>query len=128
MSKAKVVFFKCLQDSQELGSNDEHMVSRVFFTLEIDGQSFVNLYANLKQTVGDDYETGSIEVSQPQGYSGPLNYEAFSNAAVKYYRSLVGSQGRVIRVEGSRNARMRNNTFMRMMEVEFDIGKSDTSW
>jgi hypothetical protein len=33
--KAKVTFRKLIQDSQEYGSNDEHLVSRVFFDLEI---------------------------------------------------------------------------------------------
>ena len=34
MKKARVTFRKCIQDSQEYGSNNEYMVSRVFFDLE----------------------------------------------------------------------------------------------
>jgi hypothetical protein len=29
MAKVKITFQKCIQDSQEYGSNDEHMVSRI---------------------------------------------------------------------------------------------------
>ena len=32
---ARVTFYKCIQDSQDYGSDDEHMVSRIFFFLEI---------------------------------------------------------------------------------------------
>ena len=34
MAKVKITFHKCIQDSQEYGSNDEHMVSRIFFSIE----------------------------------------------------------------------------------------------
>jgi len=40
MSKAKIIFYKCVQDSQDYGSDDEHMVSRVFFNLEIGEERF----------------------------------------------------------------------------------------
>jgi len=40
MSKAKVIFHQCIQDSQEYGSDDEHMVSRIFFILEIGEERF----------------------------------------------------------------------------------------
>ena len=58
MKKCKVIFRKCIQDSQDYGSDDEHMTSRVFFDLEIDGKIFKDLCADLKQTVGSDIETG----------------------------------------------------------------------
>jgi len=40
VSKAKVIFHQCIQDSQEYGSDDEHMVSRIFFILEIGEERF----------------------------------------------------------------------------------------
>lgn len=121
MSKARVTFHTLIQDSQEYGSDDEFMVSRVFFTLEIDGKKFENLFADLKQTVGSDFETGSIEVSPPRGYEGRFNHAAFSEGATKYFRSLVGSKGTGVRTEGSRNIRMQNNIFKKEMAIEFEI-------
>ena len=121
MKKCKVIFRKCIQDSQDYGSDDEHMVSRVFFDLEIDGEIFKDLFADLKQTVGSDIETGIIEVGPPKGYGGSFNYIAFRDAAEKYYRSLVGSQGRGVRIKGSSNIRMRNNTFIQEMRFEFEL-------
>ena len=124
---ARVTFFKCIQDSQDYGSNDEHMVSRVFFVLEIGGKKF-DLYADIKQTVGGDYETGPIEVAQPENYRGPFNYRAFRDAAEKYYRSLVGSSGRGIRIQGGTNIRMRNNTFIQSMIAEFEVKEGSAGW
>lgn len=122
MSKAKITFHQCIQDSQEYGSDDEEMVSRVFFTLEIGEDKFEELYADLKQTVGADYDTGPIEVGPPQGYDGPFNHQAFRDFAEKYYRSLVGSQARGIRIgKGASNIRMYGNIFNVEMVCEFEI-------
>ncbi len=119
--KMKGLFYKCVQDSQEYGSNDEHMVSRVFFSLEIDGKKYDGLYSDIKQTVGSSFETGVVEVSPPLGYDGPLNYMAFRDAAEKYFRQLVGSTASGIHISGGSNIRMRNNTFVFSMPFEFDV-------
>ena len=129
MKKAKVVFQKCIQDSQEYGSNDESMVSRVFFDLEIDGQKYPDLYVDIKQTVGGSFETTPIEVGSPQGYRGPFNYVAFRNAVERYYRSLVGAQGSAIHIEDARNIRMYNNLLVKVQSVEFEVhGGADIGW
>lgn len=128
MAKAKLTFHKCIQDSQAYGSDDEHMVSRVFFTFTVAGKERPDLYADVKQTVGSDFESGSIEVSRPHGYNGPINYKAFRTAVEKYYRGLVGSQGSGIRISGGRNIRMRNNTIIQPMSVEFEIDEGEAGW
>ena len=121
MKKCKVIFYTCIHDSQDYGSDDEHMVSRVFFDLEIDGKIFKDLCVDLKQTVGSDIETGIIEVGPPKGYSGSFNHIAFRDAAEKYYRTLVGSPGRVIHIEGGSNIHMRNTTLIQEMIFEFEL-------
>jgi len=119
-AKFRITFHRCVQDSQEYGSNAEHMVSRVFFTLAVNGKNVGDYEADLKQTVGDDFESGSIEVSKPHGYDGAWNHAKFSDAASKYFRSLVGSQGTGIRITNSTNIRMQNNKFGKEWTVEFD--------
>ena len=114
---AKVTFMRCIQDSQDYGSDDEHMVSRVFFDLKVGGKVYPGLHADLKQVVGSSYETGDIEVGRPEGYRGPFNHMAFRDAAERYFRSLVGSTASGIRIQGGGKIRMRNNTFM-MARVE----------
>ncbi len=124
MSKAKIIFYKCVQDSQDYGSDDEHMVSRVFFNLEIGEETFEGLSANIKQAVGGDYDTGPIEVSQPFGYEGEFNHHAFRDCAEKFYRSCVGSEGTGIRIgKGAHNIRMRNIVHIEEMVCEFEISE-----
>lgn len=125
---ARITFNKCIQDSQDFGSNDEHMVSRVFFVLEVEGRSHTGLYADIKQSVGGNFDVDRIEVSRPERYRGPLNYEAFRNAVENYYRGLVGSQGTGIRISGASNVRMRNNTFIREACYDFEIPDGGVGW
>jgi hypothetical protein len=119
MAKCKVTLTRCIQDSQDYGSDDEHMISRVFFKMDIDGRHYSDLHADIKQVVGSNYETGDIEVSHPRGYTGPFNYTAFRDAVEVYYRRLVGSAASVMRP--GPGSRMRNNTFNIEKVVEFDV-------
>jgi hypothetical protein len=127
MGTAKIKFYKCIQDSQDYGSDNEHMVSRLFFTFELFDKKF-DLHVDIKQAVGITYETGPIEVGTPEGYKGPFNYEAFRNAAEKYYRRLVGSTATGIRIQGGSNIRMRNNTFIQEMTVECEVDEGTAAW
>ena len=127
MGTAKTTFYKCIQDSQDYGSDDEHMVSRVFFILEIDDRK-LDLHTDIKQAVGSNYDAAQIEVSIPQDYKGAFNYEAFREAAEKYYRGLVGSSATGINIQGGTNIRMRNNTFNKVMSVEFNVNEGSAGW
>lgn len=129
MAKAKVTFHRCIQDSQEYGSDDEHMVSRLFFTLEVEGKAPIDLEADIKQTVGSSYQTGPLEVASPRGYKGPFNYEGFRECAERYFRGLLGSQGSGIQMgPGTSNIRMQNNTFVREMQSNFEIDPNAPAW
>ena len=128
MTQAKIHLQRLVQDSQEYGSNDEHMVSRVFFDLEVDGTQHKNLYCDVKQIVGSSFETAPLEVSKPVGYKGAFNHDAFQNIIEQYYRSLVGSQGRGIRITGGGNIRMQNNTFVQPSEATFEVQVSGGPW
>jgi len=128
MAKAKVIFQKLIQDSQDYGSDDQHMVSRAFFTVEVEGNVSEEAYVDIKQPVGSDFETTPLEVSKPVGYSGLFNYEAFREAAEGYYRSLVGSQGSGIHIAGGSNIRMQNNTFIQQAVAKFEVSKESPAW
>ena len=140
MAKVKVIFHECIQDSQEYGSNDEHMVSRVFFSIEVSKvennetrvERYDNLYADLKQVVGGKFEKTPIEVSPPylssgEPYSGPMDYGEFRRASESYFRSLVGSTGHEIHL-GSGNVRMYNNHFTQEDSVEFEAADARSAW
>jgi hypothetical protein len=126
--KTKVTFTKCIQDSQDYGSTDEHMVSRAFFDLEVGGKRYPGLHVDIKQAVGGDFEKTPLEVGTPQGYSGPLSYSAFREAVEAYYRGCFGSQGKAIRISGGSNIRMRNNTAVIAKVVEFESDTDTTGW
>jgi hypothetical protein len=129
MAKAQITFSQMIQDSQDYGSTDEHMVSRVFFDLAVQGKVYSGLFANVKQTVGSSFENAPLEVSRPIGYDGPFNYHAFQNAVEQYYRSNIGASGRGIGIAGDvSNLRMRNNRFVRPHQVEIEIEAENKSW
>src|SRR5437667_4113784 len=125
MGKARVMFQELVQDSQEYGSDDEHMVSRVFFDLEVDGKLHRSLSADVKQAVGSAFEKEGLEVSKPSKYSGPFNYGRFREVVEAYYRSQVGSKASGIRLgAGAKDIRMRNNRFVAKAVAEFEVDTS----
>ena len=128
MPRATIRFEGCIQDSQEYGSDDEYMISRVFFSIVAGGKAYQGLSVDIRQSSGGDYETGAIEVGRPNAYAGPMNYNAFAEAVEHYYRSLVGSKGTGIRIEGAKNVRMRDNKFIKTAFAEFEYADSTPGW
>lgn len=128
MADALVKFTRLIQDSQDYGSDDEHMVSRAFFDLSIGDKKYENLSVDIKQQVGSDFETSLLEISSPNGYNGPFNHQEFQSVVEKYYRSLVGSAGSGIHISGGSNIRMRNNTFIQEMTAQFSVKKDGPAW
>ena len=128
MTTAKLSLNKLIQDSQDYGSNDEHMVSRVFFDIEIEGTKHEGIYADIKQPIGSSFESSPLEVSSPANYRGAFNYEAFRSIVEQYYRSLVGAGGSGIRISGGSNIRMRNNTFIQPATAEFEVQVTGGPW
>lgn len=124
MIKGKLAFSRILQVSQELGSNDEHMVSRVFFDLLVGQEAHRDLYADIKQTVGTSYETAPLEVSFPQGFRGRLSYDQFRRHVEAYYRRAIGSTGMGIHVSGGASITMRNNNFAFPMVVDIEVDEN----
>lgn len=140
MAKVKITFHKCIQDSQEYGSNDEHMVSRIFFSIEVTRvendeeqvEKYDDSYADLKQSIGGKFEKNPIEVSFPylssgEPYSGVMDYQAFRKAAENYFRGLVGAKASGIHIEGRSNIRMRNNLFVKEHSVDFEASDTRSS-
>ena len=116
MAKAKVTFHKCIQDSLEYGSDDEHVVSRVFFTLAIKDKIYSSLHVDIKHAAGSELESERLEVGNPVGYEGPLNNEVFQNAVKKYYRNLLSSKG-------SSATRKHDNTYAQDISCAIELDK-----
>ena len=124
MPEAIIRFSRCIQDSQDYGSDDEHMVSRVFFSLQTDAEFFPDLMCDVKQTVGEGFETAPLEVGQPLGYDGSPDYALLGQAVEDYYRSSLG-RGKAIRIEDGSNIRIRN--ILVAMETEVRISYTEDS-
>ncbi|MDO8413077.1 MAG: hypothetical protein Q7S51_04710 [Gallionellaceae bacterium] len=128
MITAKLYLHQLIQDSQDFGSDDAHMVSRVFFDLEIGDKKIEGLYANIKQPVGGSFESSPLEVSRPVNYTGPFNHDVFRNIVENYYRNLIGAAVSGMLTGGPSNIRMRNNTFVRPLTAEFEVQVAGGSW
>ena len=119
---------KCIQDSQEYGSTDEHMVSRVFYSIDVDGVSKGDDYSDIKQIVGSAYSSDNMEVSRPHEYRGPYDHHIFSDELAGYFSRLVNSSGSMISLGGATNVRMRNNTFIIPYRFQFEADRPAASW
>ena len=129
MTTAHITFRRLVQDSRDYGSNDEYMVSRAFFDLKIDDLAFQDLSVDIKQTAGSNFETSLLEISKPNGYSGPFNSQAFRKVVEKYYRSLVGLSGSGIHTSGGASTiRMRNKIYDQEEHAEFMVRKKGSAW
>jgi hypothetical protein len=131
MTMVKIIFRKCVQNSQDLGTDQDHMVSQVFFDVEVDGTRQVDLCADIKQSVGSAYETEPLEVSRPKGLRGPLNYAVFREKTEQYYLESFGTKGNAVNFPAKEKhirLTMRNNTVIRTWEVEFAASETEAGW
>ena len=129
MPKVAVTLYRLIQDSQEFGSDHEHMVSRVFFRAVCDGRQ-ADGYIQIKQAVGSNSREGRpvIEVSAPR-LPGPWNHEVFRQAVQDYFHGLIGSQGMGIRIDRGAVACMWENVFDVQQTFEFEVpGTEASSW
>ena len=129
----ELTFEGCIQDSEEYGSGPDRMVSRVFFWIRREGgppgdyradldRATGNLFAKRRldpperyngpmlhaeivQPVGQDFQTGRIDVSAPVGYSGPFDQSAFARSAAEYFRTIMSDSGVMQRNEEGRPLR-----------------------
>ena len=128
MPKMKITFSQLIQDSQDFGGDDEHMVSRAFFSIDFNEKYYEECTVDLKQIVGSNIETSPIEVSNLQGYKGPMDRTEFQNCVENYFRSNVGSKGSGIHFGGgSGTVRMRHNIFQVTKVVEFEVALDSPS-
>jgi hypothetical protein len=159
MAILELTFEACVQDLEEFGSGPDRMVSRVYFWIrrseesdgdfrrDLDaatGNRFARrrldpparytgpmLQAEIVQPVGEDFQTGPIEVGPPGGDAGPLDLRAFSRAATDYFRSVMSDSGCMQRSEDGRplrgsdrptkHVRMRHNAELARREVRLPL-------
>ncbi len=129
MTTAAINFHGFTQDTQTIGTSDnsaDHMVSRIQFSVTVDGRLYSDLEVDIKQPYGVDYATEPLEVGAPRGNHHPAtwNHEEFSDLAEEYYREAIGSAGSMIRVSPGAQVQMKNNTFTISKEAQMEIPES----
>ncbi|MCH8151333.1 MAG: hypothetical protein IH830_03055 [Planctomycetes bacterium] len=129
--KARVTFLRMIQDLHDFHMavrDDDQMVSRLFFDLEIDGKQYDQLTVEVAQPMGTDYESEPITVAplDQEKYNGPWNHGAFRDEAEKYYRQAL-SMGIGVG-PGVQAVRMRDNHFDLEVVVEFDVQRPPVGW
>jgi len=127
MREATVTFYKLIQDSQDLGGDDEHMVSRIYFRVRADSETGEGTL-DLKQMLGSKLTEDSVEVSAVKSAIELGDYQKLRSEAAQYYLSLVGENGSAMRLGGSGNVRMRNNTFMVEKSITVALPESRGGW
>jgi hypothetical protein len=115
-----------IQDVQNYGSSDQnqdYMVSRIMFDLEIEGKLYGSHYVEVRQPRGTDYTKEPIEVGPPIGaYKGSWNHHDFADLSEEFFRSYIGDSGRLFSFSGNvQNFTMRNSTVDTHKVVEFPI-------
>lgn len=104
-------FIGCAQDIHDANTGDDAMVSRVEFEVSHGGKVHRGSLI-VKQIAGGDYAADPLEVGwleYPKD-APRLKYDSLRDQAERYYRGLVGEQGRVSRFgAGAQSIRMRNN-------------------
>ncbi len=125
MPTATVAFRRCIFNSPEYGSDDDHVGSRVFFDLDLEGEGYANLYVDVRQLVREGTENEPLLVTRPQGYEGPFNFPVFQGLVEFYYRHAVGAKWGMFGMRGLR-MRLEGWAVEQEMLVQFEVFDEET--
>lgn len=122
--RAQIIFLAVVQDIDDYNManpSEDQIVSRVGFSLELDGSKHDQLFVEVAQPMGTDYKTEPLTFGPlpHEVRGGPWNHEAFTELVEGYYRSALKKTAEVA------SARMRNNMIIHVEIYEFDI---ETGW
>lgn len=120
MAVATITFRRCFVNDREHGSEEDHVGSRVFFDLNIDGREFVNVYVDVKQVAREGTEYEPLIVTHPQGYDGPFNVQVFQSLVEFYYRQAVGGTWGMTDVQGL-DMRLKDWVIEQDVCVQFEV-------
>jgi len=131
MPDVAVTFQGIVQDSQKYGSDDDHMVSRLWVDIEVDGHERGSYFVDLKQVVGGNVD--DIEVSPPRWnedeYRGPWSQGAFAPAARTYFLEALRRAYNIVphRQRGQRTT-MKGNRIDFEKRITFKAGGTAGTW
>ncbi|MDT7041435.1 hypothetical protein [Candidatus Nitronereus thalassa] len=126
MPIATMAFRRCVVNSPSYGSDEEHVITRIFFDLQVRDAAYANLCVDVRQLVREGAETEPLLVSRPEGYEGPLNIPVFQGLVEFYYRQAVGEKWGMF---GNTGIRMRLEDWVIEYEmlVQFEVSDEENS-
>ncbi len=124
--RAQITFSAVVQDIQDYNIADpdeDQMVSRILFSLELDG-SRLGAFVEVAQPTGTDYKTEPLTVGplSQEVMGGPWNHEAFTAVVEDYYRSALEKS---VRLGEAGGVHMQSDKIIHVKSYEFDI---ETGW
>jgi hypothetical protein len=122
--RVRVKLKRCIQNSRLAGSDDTHMISRVFYELVVNGNKQGSFYSDIKQPVGSEDTAEDLEVTIPAEYKGPFHHERFAEGIRNYYQRVVGPKGSASPYGGSKSVVMKDKTIV--MDAEFEFEADET--
>jgi len=126
---ATVAFRRCIFNSPEFGSDEDHVGSRVFFDLSVAEETYANLHVDLRQLVRDGAEQEPLLITYPANYSGPFNFPVFQGLVEFYYRHAVGDKWRMLGMPWL-GMRLENWAVEQEMLVQFEVydDREEMTW
>lgn len=120
-------FTKCVQNSQILGTDREHMTSDVYFTIDDGTDEFI---CCINQPDGSDhsFEDDPLVVITPDNLKHEVNVAEFREAVEAYYRLNFGGQGVAINTFGSNGITMRNVASFKKAKAEISKQSISGAW
>lgn len=118
MGNAKVIFHELVEYSQDAARNYTHKISRVYYSLEVEGRTINNLFSDVRQQTNGDSGSGTIEVKPPPGYRGELDGKALCEAVRKYCKNIVRPPKKVTEIPSHSNIPASSERIKYEMEVE----------
>lgn len=119
MSTVTLRFNRVVVNSQAHRTTNDHMVSVVEYVILVNGANLGFHQSLIRQPAGGDMQD-LIEVSPPDDYAGPMDYQAFRDAVEGYFRSCVGPEGRGVRMPWEAVLTMNDVIFGFASEVTFE--------
>lgn len=119
MAWVAMVFRDLLVYSQEHGTDSDHLVSVATYELLVDRVSQGVFKSLVRQTPGAGLDE-DLEVTLPEGYQGPMDYEALRNGVEKYYRLAFGQSGTGIRFGADTGVTLRDVSVAVPMSHSFE--------
>ena len=123
-----IEFEQLQQISQVMSGDDRHMISRVFFSINVPGNNRFSTFSEIKQTIGAEFGTHPLEVSRPSMYRKAWNHNAFRDLVEKYYRSLIGTSGSGINVPINSTGMMSQNVVRQFMSAKIEASEDPGTW